>query len=547
MKKKNLKIVCAVLLTFILSIVCLTACDFGKKPDGDGVAQKYTIQYTDDAGVHQLEVTTGMPYSIDPIPTKVGHTFVGLFDAAVGGTQYVGADGASLSPFTDGKNLVLFPQFRAKEYIVILDYQGAQVTGSRQFNVAYGSNLPELPLNLTKEHKEFTGWYTSPDMEGVQVADIYGLLPLVSVLNDDNFDLSGEHVKLYAGFEAEKFDITCCFGAGIETETLKVEYGSSVSSIVTKTRKDGKAPLTWSKSEGGEVWNGTIESNMVLYAVEYAPVIDFDSNGGKAVKSIVAREGASIILPTPTKDLAKFLYWEDMQGNQFTLSKMPANGASLKAVWQAKLVFDENGGTDVNDISEAAGTTITLPSPEKEGYIFSGWYNSAKEKFTSTKMPSTGMKLKAGWYKASVKSQVLISNTTSIKLSTYYSSSQRKDFEINLKDIDSDFASIMGVHIKVRLHFKLKFNSNANDKWPTTLSLVIGKSTEISTSNNYLDKTYSSNGIVSYQDKIETINFLNSSNVFYIIFRANSSAVRELYISDTYIDITYPETANLYL
>lgn len=540
MKKKNLKIVCAVLLTFLLSIVCLTACDFGKKPDGDGdgVAQKYTIQYTDDAGVHQLEVTTGMPYSIDPIPTKVGHAFVGLFDAAVGGTQYVGADGASLSPFTDGKNLVLFPQFRAKEYIVILDYQGAQVTGSRQFNVAYGSNLPELPLNLTKEHKEFTGWYTSPDMEGVQVADIYGLLPLVSVLNDDNFDLSGEHVKLYAGFEAEKFDITCCFGAGIETEILKVEYGSPVSSIVTKTRKDGKAPLTWSKSEGGEVWNGTIESNMVLYAVEYAPVIDFDSNGGKEVKSLVAREGGSIILPTATKDLAKFLYWEDMQGNQFTLSKMPANGASLKAVWQAKLVFDENGGTDVNDISEAAGTTITLPSPEKDGYIFAGWYNSAKEKFTSTKMPATGMELKAGWYKQKNITKIIVANNKEYEPS----GNSKEEFiaEKLMIDLSDILPNNFNGELTINAHLSLQIEKSNHS---FTLSYY---STETASSTYLLyTKTFTPTS-TSYRDYDYTMKFAINGNKIYCS-RYYTYYDHYFHIKDYYVKVLYPDTTNLYL
>ena len=62
---------------------------------------------------------------------------MGLYDAEVGGTQYVSASGASLSPFNDGKNMVLFPQFKAKDYTVILDYQGAPVTGSRQLTASY--------------------------------------------------------------------------------------------------------------------------------------------------------------------------------------------------------------------------------------------------------------------------------------------------------------------------------------------------------------------------------------------------------------------------
>lgn len=232
----------------------------------------------------------------------------------------------------------------------------------------------------------------------MQIADQWGLIPAVDVLNDKNFDLSGEYVYLYAGFEAEKFNVTCCFENG-ETEVVQVDYDTPVSQIVPKKRVDGKAPITWSKSQNGEIFNGTITDDGVLYAVEYAPVIELDSNGGNKVTPIVAREGSTIALPTPTKDMAKFAYWEDMQGNEYTSTTMPSNSISLKAVWQAKIVFDENGGTDVDDISTSAGTSITLPSPEKEGFIFAGWYTEDKQQYTSTTMPSNGIKLKAGWYK----------------------------------------------------------------------------------------------------------------------------------------------------
>ena len=119
--------------------------------------KEYVIQYTDDSGTYKLTVTDGMPFTLDVVPTKEGYKFIGLFDAEVGGTQYVSASGASLAPFTDGKNMVLFPQFKANDYSVILDYQGAQVPGQREFTVAYGDRLPELPVNLQGAHKTFVG------------------------------------------------------------------------------------------------------------------------------------------------------------------------------------------------------------------------------------------------------------------------------------------------------------------------------------------------------------------------------------------------------
>lgn len=395
MKSKSLTVVVCIVLIITMCMV-LTACNLfnsGKEP------KNYTIQYTDDVGLHELTVTEGELYSLGTIPERDGYIFAGLFDAEVGGTQYVSAKGSALSAFTDGKSIVLYPQFKAKEYTIILDYQGAQVTGSRQITVAYGSSFPELPKNLTLEHKEFSGWYSAENCGGVKIADEIGLIPVVSVLNKDNFDISKDTLYLYAGFEDEMFDVICCFEAGMDTETVKVAYDTPVSQIVTQTRVDGNAPLTWSKSQGGEVFNGKVTDEMVLYAVEYAPVIELESNGGNAVNPVVARAGSTISLPTPTKDLAKFAYWEDMQGNRYDSAIMPDKSISLKAVWQAKIVFDENGGTDVDDISETTGTTISLPTPERSGYSFAGWYTVDGMEYSTDKMPITGIMLCAKYYK----------------------------------------------------------------------------------------------------------------------------------------------------
>ena len=68
-------------------------------------------------------------------------------------------NGLSLAPFTDGKNMVLFPQFKANDYTVVLEYLDSNEVGERQFTVAYGASLPQLPKNLTGEHKTFSGWY----------------------------------------------------------------------------------------------------------------------------------------------------------------------------------------------------------------------------------------------------------------------------------------------------------------------------------------------------------------------------------------------------
>ncbi len=204
---------------------------------GEQEPETHTIQYTTDQGVQQLEVTKGKTYSLTAIPEKTGYTFMGLFDAEVGGTQFVTAAGSSLVPFNEKNDLVLFPQYQAKQYTVVLDYQGAAVTGDRQVAVSYGQTIPELPKNVTLEHKTFSGWYTQEGGKGIKVADAYGVVPVVSVVNESNFTLNDNgYIYLYAGFNVEQIEVTFHFGEGIKSEEITVDYGTPIEKAVPQTR-----------------------------------------------------------------------------------------------------------------------------------------------------------------------------------------------------------------------------------------------------------------------------------------------------------------------
>lgn len=544
MKKKGFAAICVAVVMLISCMTFFTGCDY--ETPVNTTPKEYTIQYTDDSGTHTITVTDGMPYSLDVVPEKTGYDFLGLYDAEVGGTQYVSASGSSLAPFTDKKNMVLFPQYKAKDYTVILDYQGAAVTGSRKITVAYGSSLPELPKNLTGDHKEFAGWYTEAECGGTQIADQYGLIPLVSVLNEQNFDLSTSSITLYAGFEMEKHTVTFCFEVGMDTEDMQIAYDTPINQVVPKTRVNGEAVLTWSKTQGGEVWNGKVTSDMVLYAVEYAPVIEFDSNGGKDITPIVARAGSTIALPTPTKDLAKFSHWEDMSGNSYTSTTMPTKSTTLKAVWQAKLVFDENGGTDVNDISVAAGNKITLPIPEREGFIFAGWYTPDREQYTSTIMPVAGIKLKAGWYRAKKETKIYVASD---KYLSVEGPSDPNSQMIDMKKIDSNLDYSGDLNISLEIHFKSDhYVSGMGYSGYTNLNYGIYTENKRSDSTLLYKKVFEHNNIKGYQTRDVKVNITVRDGVFFIIYdKGTYSAFRGVDISDYYITFTYPDTSNLYL
>ena len=365
----------------------------------------YVIQYADDTGTHTINVKNGELYSLESLPSKTGYEFLGLFDAESGGTQYVSASGTSLAAFTDGKNIVLYPQFKAKEYTLVLDYQGAAVTGVRSMQVSYNSLINNLPSNLTLENKNFVGWYTAPNKGGEQVFDEYGAIPMKNIVNDEIFEItdSTKTLYLYAGFKGEEFTVTFYYDGISTPEEVKVEYGTYIADVQTETRVDGKAVIVWSKTRNDtnkeNAFTGKVTGEMVLYSAEFAPVIDFDTNGGNKVNSVIKRAGEAVILPTPVKKNYNFGGWKTSGGAAYTFTTMPSTSIKLFAEWQAIITFNTNGGSAVAEISKKAGASITLPETEKDGYMFAGWYEANGNKYENTSMPAASIKLNAKYYK----------------------------------------------------------------------------------------------------------------------------------------------------
>ncbi len=541
--KKQTSVIMVVLL--ILCVISAVFVGCYQDIPADTAPKEYVIQYADDSGMHQITVTDGMPYSLEVLPTKAGYKFMGLFDAQVGGTQYVADNGLSLAPFTDGKNMVLFPQFKANDYTVVLEYQDSNEVGERQFTVAYGASLPQLPKNLTGEHKTFSGWYTAPNCKGTKVADKHGLIPVVSVLNSENFDLSRDLVYLYAGFEVERYTVTCYFEAGVEPEEFQVEYNTPINKIVPETRVDGKAPLTWSKTQGGEVFNGKITDDTVLYALEYAPVIDFDVNGGEKINSIVTRAGDAVQLPTPIRSNYKFVGWETAGGTAYDSTTMPVDSIKLTAKWQAMIVFETNGGTDVTDISQPQGTKITLPNTEKASYMFAGWYDESGQKYIDNAMPSVSVKLYAKYWKIEKIIKVLIDETSSYYV--YDRTSPSVDSYCKELDLGEIFNN--GVReIVVTAHYQAKasYGTTSKPQYMYVTWYSVKTASDAYKLWQIEDKHIDSNW-ATYTEKTKIS--LSSSKVYLSFWAVGFNIYNshdKPYWKDYYLEIEYPDMSKLY-
>ena len=557
MKTKSSVLFLFVLTVIMATAVCFTACDFGGSGSSDNQQTEpvlYTIQYTDDVGTHQIQVQSGQPYSIENIPSRTGYDFMGLFDAETGGTQYVNGQGASVAPFTDNKNMVLFPQFKAKTYKVILNYGEALVTGSRELSVEYNSELPELPVNLTVANKDFKGWYTEPNCGGTQIADTYGVLPERRLLTEQNFDVENDNgfIYLYAGFKGVPRTVTFHVGDGNAPIEMQIEHGTDISSVVPDYRDEkGYAVLEWTQdpdpTDESQVFRGEITRDIVLYAKTFAPIIELDANGGEEITPVVQIAGKSITLPVPVRKNYKFRYWADASGHEVSYSTMPSESIELTAVWQAMLVFDENGGESVQDISQASGETIELPTPEREGYFFAGWFDEYGEKCEITKMPETSEVLKAGWYRRRQMTQVLLSADDSITC-TSTDPVIINEMTIDLSEVlPSNFAG----DIILEVSWKAK-HENCSTSNPEDVFLAFYSQKPVSSTYLLGWSGISCDSTSSYASKTTTLSVSLTGNTIYTAISSdmNGNLLFGMYnygiVSDISAVIYYPDTSVMY-
>ena len=552
------KIVAIALLVLMVSAVFFVACG-EDTPQGEGeentppAETEYAIQYTDDNGVHTILVKNGALYSITDIPQRTGYTFLGLYDAEVGGTQYVNAAGSALGPFNDNKNVVLFPHFAANQYTLALDFQGAEVIGEREVAVEYGARLPELPKNLTLKDKEFMGWYTQPNCKGEQIADKYGILPGKSIVDEVTFDLSDERgiIYLYAGFRGQMYDVTFYFGDGIEPETVQVEHGTSIADVVPETRVNGLGVYRWSITENdtelADAFTGKVTSDLVLYAAQFAPVIDFEVNGGEEIVSLVLPVGSPLVLPNAKKKNYKFNKWTYADGSNAVIDSMPRQSVTLYAKWDAMLVFDTRGGESVQNISAEVGSTIELPIPARDGFMFAGWFDGEGEEYTSTHMPSESVMLKARWYKINTAELVLLGsndvvnctgsepviiNSLTIDLSTYLPSNFDGDITFTV--------AWKGAHEYC----------SSND--PSTVSIGFYFNKPVSSRYFLGSSSVTCDSANTFISDSKTISANIKGNQIYVAIcssvKGNSLLGTRYYgsVSDISVEVVYPDTSTLY-
>lgn len=144
-----------------------------------------------------------------------------------------------------------------------------------------------------------------------------------------------------------------------------------------------RAEVTWTNGVSPD--QVVITNEIIIYPVY---TVTWNVNGGDTTHaSSTFTAGGSVTAPTPTRSGYTFLYWRDTSSLDYTYSVNaggtfypPSQNITMYARWtplQYTVTYDANGGSvSPSSASVNQGSSVTLPTPTRTNYTFSGWYTA---------------------------------------------------------------------------------------------------------------------------------------------------------------------------
>lgn len=288
------------------------------KRDNDEKTQ-YTVTFDSRGGssVPSQTIDEGEPAAEPAAPKKPGYTFVGWY-----GSEDLSEDSKYTFGTPVNSDLTLYAKWTENgggekaQYTVTFDSRGGSSVPSQTINEGEPATEPAAP---ERQGYTFLGWYSNANL----------------------------------------------------SEDSKYSFETLVSADITLYAK-------WERdSQGGDE------------KAQYTAT--FDSRGGSAVLSQTVDEGEPITEPAApersgytfagwysNEDLSedsKYVFGTPMNSDITLYAKWTSNGGGEKA--QYTITFDSQGGSSVPSQTVEEGAAAAEPQePEREGYVFAGWYSN---------------------------------------------------------------------------------------------------------------------------------------------------------------------------
>lgn len=242
-------------------------------------------------------------------------------------------------------------------------------------SVPYDTATALTANEFTREGYGFVGWNTEADGSG-------------TTYDDEASVTLTEDLTLYAQWTERSY--TVIWNAeGTEVDRETVAYGADATKNPTVPEKEGHSGA-WEKSATN------VTGDVVINAV-YTPnryTVTFDTDGGSVIDPITREYGSAISAPSnPTKSGYRFDGWTKDGASAEIPTTMPAEDITLKAIWKKvstggggggggstryTVSFETDGGSRVTSQTVLKNGRVSEPAePQKEGYLFGGWYVDA--------------------------------------------------------------------------------------------------------------------------------------------------------------------------
>lgn len=315
---------------------------------------------------NDVTVEYGSTIQLPVAPHRTGYVFEGWYTDG-GKAWQQGVDVVE-------QDMTLTARYRAVQFTVKLDGNGADVGTMQEMQVTY-DQAQNLPQNgYTRQWHDFAGWAFTPEgsAEVMDQADVSRLC-----ITD------GDTVTLYAVWERQKTDVT------VTVEGTQHQYQNGLGTVldIPAPQRTGWKFLGW-KDEHGSLWQqSTLVTGPLTLTAEFAPIqytLVMSGNGAanpdamNTVK-IELTYDQKVDLPANqyTRAGYKFLGWSRTPGGQVEFADMASvcalttqDGATvtLYAVWQAPQTASSNNPQNTTTSSssgkEETAAPVVTPAPQ---------------------------------------------------------------------------------------------------------------------------------------------------------------------------------------
>lgn len=222
----------------------------------------------------------------------------------------------------------------------------------------------------------------------------------------------GQPLVLHIYYERMTFNLTIDHGFDGTKTVIPVKYGFKMYPFVPQVIREGYAFSGLKYGETGDSWV-TGDSRMPMYDQTIRMIWTerwyktyLVTNSEMTIEPMTLKFGTEYVLPTPTRQGYVFLGWyadEELTILCPNAGIVPAQMQTFYAKWEHEPVtvtFVTNADFTIEPMLVAYGTSYALPAPEKEGYLFGGWYRDPEltERFIqTTSMTELDLTLYAKW------------------------------------------------------------------------------------------------------------------------------------------------------